>query len=126
MVEVPAGLPLVWGAGDQLEQVFLNLLVNAWHAMPGGGTVTIETREVGEKQVQIAFRDTGCGMAASDLARAFEPFYSTKGMQGTGLGLAMCQQIIEHHEGTIRLDSTLGEGTTVTLALRRADAGWQP
>jgi PAS domain S-box-containing protein len=67
-------------------------------------------------------RDTGVGMAAEARARAFEPFYSTKGERGSGLGLAMCRQLIEHHGGTICLDSTPGAGTTVTIVLVQADA----
>jgi PAS domain S-box-containing protein len=122
IVEVPEDLPLVWGAADQLEQVFLNILVNAWHAMPDGGTVTIQAHVPDARHVQLLFRDTGRGMPAAELARAFEPFFSTKGERGTGLGLAICQQIIDHHRGTIRLDSSPGVGTTVTLMLVRADA----
>jgi two-component system, LuxR family, sensor kinase FixL len=117
LVEAPADLPVACGAADQLEQVFLNVLVNAWHAMPGGGTITITASPTTDNQVQISFRDTGTGMSAAQLTRAFEPFFSTKGDQGTGLGLAICKQIIEAHRGTIRLDSTLGVGTTVTLTL---------
>jgi PAS domain S-box-containing protein len=125
VVEVPAELPLVWGVSDQLEQVFLNLIVNAWHAMPTGGTVTIRARPTDDRQVQIAFQDTGCGMSPEALTRAFEPFYSTKGDQGTGLGLAICRQIVDNHRGTIHLDSTPGAGTTVTITLPWADATGQ-
>ena len=121
MVEMPAELPLVWGVSDQLEQVFLNVIVNAWHAMPTGGTVTIRAGATDDQQVQITFQDTGCGMSPEALARAFEPFYSTKGDQGTGLGLAICRQIIDNHRGTIRLDSMPGAGATVTITLPWAD-----
>jgi PAS domain S-box-containing protein len=122
IVDVPANLPLVWGAADQLEQVFLNVLVNAWHAMPTGGTVTIRACTRPHQQVQIAFQDTGSGIAPADLARVFEPFYSTKGEHGTGLGLAICRQIIDGHQGTIALASTPGVGTTVTITLPGAQA----
>jgi PAS domain S-box-containing protein len=122
-VDVPPELPPVWGAADQLAQVFLNVLVNAWHAMPGGGTVTIVAEPTVTRQVQIAFRDSGVGIDSTTLARVFEPFYTTKGDQGTGLGLAICKQIIDRHGGTIRLDSAPGSGTTVTIDLLRADAG---
>jgi signal transduction histidine kinase len=121
-VEVPAELPLVWGISEQLEQVFLNIFVNAWHAMPTGGTLTIRACITDDQHVQITFQDTGCGMAPETLARAFEPFYSTKGEYGTGLGLAICRQIIDNHRGTIRLDSTSGAGTTVTITLPWAGA----
>jgi PAS domain S-box-containing protein len=121
VVEVPAELPLVWGVSDQLEQVFLNIFVNAWHAMPTGGTVTIQAGPTDDQRVQITFQDTGCGMSPAALARAFEPFYSTKGDQGTGLGLAICRQIVDNHRGTIHLDSTPGAGTIVTITLPWAD-----
>jgi signal transduction histidine kinase len=121
-VEVPAELPLVWGISEQLEQVFLNIFVNAWHAMPTGGTLTIRACITDDQHVQITFQDSGCGMAPETLARAFEPFYSTKGEYGTGLGLAICRQIIDNHRGTIRLDSTSGAGTTVTITLPWAGA----
>jgi PAS domain S-box-containing protein len=122
IVDVPADLPQVWGAVDQLEQVFLNILVNAWHAMPQGGRVTIQACETSDHHVRIAFCDTGTGMSKEELAHAFQPFYSTKGDKGTGLGLAICKQIIESYHGSIHLDSTLGMGTTVTVVLPCADA----
>jgi PAS domain S-box-containing protein len=121
-VEVPATLPPVLGAADQLEQVFLNVLVNAWHAMRSDDRLTIRAWTTDDQHVQITFQDTGCGMAPETLARAFEPFYSTKGEHGTGLGLPICRQIIDNHRGTIRLDSTPGAGTTVTITLPWADA----
>lgn len=120
IVDVPADLPLVWGITHQIEQVFLNILVNAWHAMPAGGVVTIRAGTADAQHVWIAFTDTGSGMSETTLARAFEPFYSTKEDRGTGLGLTMCQQIIEHHYGHMRLDSTPGAGTTVTIVFRQA------
>jgi signal transduction histidine kinase len=122
IVDIPADLPLVWGSTEQLEQVFLNVLVNAWHAMPAGGMVTIRGSVSADKMVQIAFQDNGKGMSATELARACEPFFSTKGDQGTGLGLAICKQILESHRGHMCLHSTAGKGTTVTFVLQRADA----
>jgi signal transduction histidine kinase len=117
VVHVPVELPLVRGAADQLEQVFLNVLVNAWHAMPVGGTLTIWACQTPDHQIQITFQDTGSGMSPADLVHAFEPFYSTKGDRGTGLGLAICKQIVDSHGGTIALASTPGVGTTVTITL---------
>jgi PAS domain S-box-containing protein len=121
IVEVPADLPLVWGIAHQIEQVFLNLLVNAWHAISGGGTVTIRAGVDHGQHVWIAFSDTGVGMSEATMARAFEPFYSTKEDSGTGLGLTMCQQIVENHHGRIYLESAPGAGTTVTVVLLPAD-----
>src|SRR5438067_196500 len=122
MVDVASDLPLVWGAADQLAQVFINVLVNAWHAMPGGGSVTIVAQPTATRQVRIAFHDSGVGMDSATLVRAFEPFYTTKGDRGTGLGLAICKQIIDRHGGTIRLESTPGDGTTITIELLLAEA----
>lgn len=119
-VDIPSDLPPVWGASNQLEQVFINILVNAWHAMPTGGTITIQARTFDEQQIQILFRDNGIGMSATEITRAFEPFFSTKDNRGTGLGLAICQQIIDSHRGTIALESAPGTGTTVLITLWQA------
>jgi PAS domain S-box-containing protein len=115
--DIPDDLPPLWGVADQIEQVFLNVLVNAWHAMPTGGTLTITARETADKLIRVTFRDTGAGMVIADLKRAFEPFYTTKGHNGTGLGLSICKQIIENHQGNMTLESTPGAGTTVRLDL---------
>jgi len=114
-LEVSSELPLICGRAEQLEQVFLNVLVNAWHAMPEGGTLTIAAAVTPNQRVRLCFSDTGVGMPPEVLARAFEPFYSTKGERGTGLGLAICQQIIDSHQGTMHLTSTPGVGTTVIM-----------
>src|SRR5215510_735236 len=120
-LEVPGTLPLICGRAEQLEQVFLNVLVNAWHAMPEGGTLTITAAVTTDQMVRLSFGDTGVGMSAEVLARACEPFYSTKGERGTGLGLAICQQILDSHQGTLQLASTPGKGTTVVVELPQAD-----
>jgi PAS domain S-box-containing protein len=119
-LEVPSELPLICGRAEQLEQVFLNVLVNAWHAMPEGGTLTIAAAVTPDQTVRLSFGDTGVGMPTEVLARAFEPFYSTKGERGTGLGLAICKQIIDGHQGTMHLESTPGAGTTVILEFPQA------
>jgi PAS domain S-box-containing protein len=120
-LEVPGTLPRIAGRAEQLEQVFLNVLVNAWHAMPDGGTLTIAAAATPDRTVRLRFVDTGVGMSAEVLARACEPFYSTKGEHGTGLGLAICQQILDSHQGTLQLASTPGKGTTVIVELPQAD-----
>ena len=113
-----AELPPVYGRAE-LEQVFLNVLVNAWHAMPEGGTLTIAAAVTTDQAIRLSFGDTGVGMSAEVLARAFEPFYSTKGERGTGLGLAICKRIIGH-QGMMYVESTPGGGTTVIMELPQA------
>jgi signal transduction histidine kinase len=103
------------GDENQLRQAFLNLLRNAAEAMPEGGTLEVELlRQAGQARVRI--RDTGTGIAADNLPRIFDPFFSTK-HGGTGLGLALTQQIIGEHGGRIEVDSELGAGTTFTVWL---------
>jgi PAS domain S-box-containing protein len=121
---------------DQLEQVLVNLAVNARDAMPGGGTLTITTANLGpaagppppwldralERCVQLRVADTGHGMSADTARRAFEPFFTTKAAgAGTGLGLATVRGIVVGTGGDIHLDSTPGQGTTVTIVLPVTD-----
>jgi len=126
IIDVPSELPVIRGRAEQLEQVFLNVLVNAWHAMPGGGTLTIGACVTMDRKVRLRFRDTGMGMSAEVLARVFEPFYTTKGERGTGLGLAICKQIIDSHQGMLQLESTPGVGTTLILEFPQADTTGLP
>ena len=102
----------------QLRQVFLNLLRNAREAMPDGGRLTIATR-VHERDVEVAIQDTGRGMNESVRSRIFEPFFTTK-EDGTGLGLAVCQQILKAHGGSLGCNSEPGQGTTFSVRLPRA------
>ena len=102
----------------QMEQVFLNLALNARDAMPEGGTFTVRTSAESDSTVRLTFRDTGVGMDAETRRRAFEPFFTTKGVgEGVGLGLASVYGIIKQSGGAISLDSEPGEGTTVLLSL---------
>ncbi len=112
----------------QLDQVLVNLAVNARDAMPDGGTFTVSTeaREgSGEEPsiVAITVSDTGCGMDAATLAKAFEPFFTTKGEQGTGLGLAVVHGVIHQAGGTVSCESAPGRGTTFRLLLPSAASG---
>ncbi len=114
-------LPL---SGDpvQLQQVFINLLTNAAHAMSDGGTLTIATGKRimrdGKTRIFAEFRDTGTGMSAEVLEKAFDPFFTTKESgEGTGLGLAVSLSIIEVHEGEIAAQSTPGEGSVFCVLL---------
>ncbi|RLS59182.1 MAG: sensor histidine kinase [Planctomycetota bacterium] len=105
----------------QIQQVLLNLVVNARQAMPNGGTLqlaVIVNREAGTSEIMV--RDTGAGIPADKLPKIFESFYTTKtpdeqGQGGTGLGLALCKEIIDSHQGRIRVESVVGRGTTFTL-----------
>lgn len=108
-------LPPIYGSKDQLEQVFMNLMLNAQSAMDTGGTLWIKTRQRGD-QISISFKDNGCGIPNNELSRIFDPFYSTKA-SGTGLGLFVSYGIIQNHQGSIAVDSEVGVGTTFTITL---------
>jgi signal transduction histidine kinase len=113
----------------QIQQVLLNLLVNARQAMPNGGRVILKLAldETGET-VELSVRDTGIGIPADVLPKIFEPFFTTKsgpdatGKGGTGLGLSMCRDIVEAHRGRIRVESSPGKGTAFILKLPLAPA----
>lgn len=108
-------LPLVHGSKDQLEQVFMNLALNAQAAMDGGGTLTI--RAYGQADdVVVEFEDTGCGIPPQQIDKIFDPFFSTK-PSGTGLGLFVSYGIIQGHHGTIEVKSKVGAGTKFTVRL---------
>jgi signal transduction histidine kinase len=119
-----AEVPPANAIGNQIQQVLLNMLINARQAMPNGGQllIRVEHDAVGDT-VDITIRDTGCGIPREKLLRIFDPYFSTKsgpdetGRGGTGLGLATCRQIIEAHHGKIRVESTLGVGTAFTIKL---------
>ena len=110
----------------QIQQVLLNLIVNARQAMEPGGRLRIGVLENSEDEmVEIYVADSGKGIPHDKLPRIFDPFYSTKtadagGQGGTGIGLALCREIIEAHRGRIRVESTIGKGTTFTLRFPRA------
>jgi PAS domain S-box-containing protein len=127
IVKAPAGLPLVNADAGMMEQMLMNLAVNARDAMPSGGslTVTAEAVEIGAEAARqnrearageyvcISVSDTGCGMSPEVLHRIFEPFYTTKPIgKGTGLGLATVYGIAKQHEGWIEVQSKVGEGST--------------
>jgi len=110
-------LPQIECYPSQLNQVFMNLLVNAEQAMPEKGTITIKTFRDGES-VKVAIRDTGIGIPKENLSKIFDPGFTTKGVGvGTGLGLSICHKIIQDHHGKITVESEVGKGTTFTIAL---------
>ena len=117
-------VPRVLANGNQIQQVLLNLFINARQAMTNGGQVLIRLDHDEENgMVDLVVRDSGSGIPPDKLPRIFEPFFSTKmgpdatGKGGTGLGLASCREIIEAHRGRIRVASTLGKGTEFTIKL---------
>ena len=116
------GILMVLGIEHQLQQVFLNLFLNARDAMPSGGWLSVVTRVDGDNVVaEIA--DTGSGIPSGHLARIYDPFFTTKAFgRGTGLGLSITYGIVREHDGTIRCDSAMGQGTKFTLALPSAPA----
>jgi PAS domain S-box-containing protein len=112
---------LARGSASELREVFVNLIVNAIDAMPAGGRLDIRCRRSGER-LELLFTDTGEGMGEEVRARIFEPFYTTKGAQGTGLGLFVSYGIIERHGGQITVESERGAGTTFRISLPRAES----
>ena len=110
-------LPTVQGSINHLQQVFLNILLNARDAMPKGGTMTVTT-EVKNFKVYIMFTDSGTGISPENRAKLFTPFFTTKEAgKGTGLGLSTCHKIVSNHKGEITVESTEGVGTTFIIAL---------
>jgi signal transduction histidine kinase len=120
--ELADGLPPVMGDLSRLEEVFLNLFINATDAMCGRGTLTIASRLSSTGVVKIAITDTGKGIDKAYLPHIFEPFFTTKDPgQGTGLGLSITYGIIQKHGGFIDVVSEPGTGTTFTITLPRAN-----
>ena len=113
--------PKIYGDSGYLHQVFLNLINNSTDAMPRGGELRIVLRApVPEepREVEVVIADTGTGMARETLAHIFDPMFTTKQIgTGAGLGLAICDQIVRQHAGTIHAESEPGRGTTFTIRL---------
>jgi len=116
-VEADPGLPRLLAQRSELQQVVLNLLTNALDATPPGGAIRVATRARGD-EVEVEVTDTGCGIAAPELKRVFEPFVTTKDPErGTGLGLFICAQIVHDHGGRIDVASEEGRGSTFRVVL---------
>jgi two-component system cell cycle sensor histidine kinase/response regulator CckA len=125
-VEVQADLPRLYVDAQQLQQVLLNLFFNAIEAMPHGGQMSVQavhapdlmkTNGIGEPAIVISVTDTGTGIAVEDQAKIFHPFFTTKTKGGMGLGLSICQSIIQAHGGCMTVDSQAGRGSTFSLTL---------
>lgn len=142
-VELGTDLPAIWGDAEQLQQVLINLMTNALAATNSGGEVAITAgsrpatspeaeaqRRSGEipveQMITLTVKDTGCGMPEEHLKRVFEPFFTSKVLgDGTGLGLFLSHEIVAAHGGSLSLESAVGKGTTVVVALpsRANDSG---
>jgi two-component system NtrC family sensor kinase len=122
--DLAADLPQVSSDQNQMEQVFLNLLINAAEAMPKGGKVAIRGRRSAVGELVLEVTDTGHGIPPEHLGKIFDPFFTSKEPgTGTGLGLAVTYGILRRHGGTIAVQSTVGKGTTFTITLPAAAAG---
>lgn len=140
MIEIRKDVPKVLADKNKLEQVFINIILNAVEAMPDGGKLVIrsfdkkleEIRDgigrrsqdsfrLGEKALIVEIEDTGIGISEENLKRIFEPFFTTKGQGGTGLGLYVAVNIIHMHSGLTYIGSKLGQGTKVTVILKVAE-----
>jgi signal transduction histidine kinase len=122
--ELQPDLPAMMGDAPQLEQAFLNLILNAAEAMPDGGTLTISSRAVHQPRAHerpthlaVEFKDTGKGMSEELQRRAFTAILSTTKAKGTGLGLAIVSRILETHRGSVRIKSQIGRGTSIRALL---------
>jgi two-component system NtrC family sensor kinase len=117
-IDIKQGLPQVMGNPRNLQQVFLNLILNSIQAMPDGGTIKVSTSVEGDQYVRVDVSDTGVGIPKENLDKIFDPFFTTKdpGL-GTGLGLSVSYGIIEKHKGRITVESEVGKGTTFSVLL---------
>ncbi len=117
------GEPFASVCAGQMQQVLLNLIINGRQAMEPGGTLYVSVAAGSEADVaEISIRDTGCGIPTDKLQKIFDPYYTTKtadaqGQGGTGIGLALCKDVIDAHGGRIRVESAVGRGTMFTLKL---------
>jgi PAS domain S-box-containing protein len=111
-------LPLAYGNAVKLQQIFTNLILNARDAIPEGGRITLFTASTDEETIVIEIADTGMGIAPENVAKIYDPFYTTKGVgRGTGLGLAVSYGIVQEHSGHIAVESMPGKGTTFRITL---------
>ena len=112
-----SSLKPVWAQGEMLQQVFINVILNAIDAMPNGGTLKIDLSQSNNEAI-INIKDTGTGIKKQHLPHIFDPFFTTKGLgKGTGLGLSISYAIIQEHEGNIAVESESGEGTHFIISI---------
>lgn len=116
-------LPNVYGNAVKLQQVFTNLILNARDAIPDGGRISLVTSSTGDGTLTVEVADTGIGIAPENVAKIYDPFFTTKGVgRGTGLGLAVSYGIVQEHSGHISVESTPGKGTTFRITLPTVEA----
>jgi signal transduction histidine kinase len=118
-IDVPSSLPPLLVDKTLLARAMTNIIENALHAMPSGGTLTIRARALPNHHVEMSISDTGIGMDHDALKRMFQPYFSTRAA-GTGLGLTIAKRNVELNNGAIAVASERGKGTTVTLTLPTA------
>lgn len=117
-VDIDSSLCGVSGDSQLLEEVFMNIIINAIDAMPGGGSLSISAMNISADNISIRFKDDGIGIAPAAADKVFDPFFTTKDIgKGTGLGLSVSKRIVEEHEGTLTFTSNVGQGTTFYVQL---------
>jgi PAS domain S-box-containing protein len=118
--DLDIGLPVIMGAEGEIREALTNLIFNSVDAMPGGGRLVLRTRKAISGDAMIEVSDSGVGMDEDARRRCMEPFFTTKGERGTGLGLAMVYGMVQRHSAEIEIDSAIGRGTTVRLSFAAA------
>ena len=122
--DLASELPRILGAENEVRDAVTNLLLNAVDALPDGGTITLRTRfDARDREVVVEVQDTGIGMSEITRSRCLEPFFTTKGERGSGLGLPMVFGMAQRHGGQLEIESELGKGTTMRLRLPSAPSG---
>ncbi len=124
--ELDPALPIIMGAESEIREALTNLVFNAVDALADGGTLLLRTRVADSGQIQIEVKDTGAGMDENTRLRCLEPFFTTKGERGTGLGLAMVYGMVQRHSADIDVASAPGQGTTVRLGFAGATGSFAP
>jgi CheY-like chemotaxis protein len=127
-LDLAADLPAVLGTESELREALINLVFNSVDAMPSGGTLTLRTRRPADagEPVRVEVTDTGVGMDEATRRRCLEPFFTTKGDRGTGLGLAMVYGVVQRHGADIEIASSVGHGTTMGIAFPPAQETAHP
>jgi PAS domain S-box-containing protein len=127
--ELAPELPAIMGVESEIREALTNLVFNAVDAMPEGGTLTLRTRllaDASPPHAAVEVADTGVGMDAETCRRCLEPFFTTKGERGTGLGLAMVYGVVQRHSADIQIDSVVGQGTTMRLSFAAVESVTAP